>query len=78
MSAETYEALEDALRAHVADATDGGYLTAWTLTAHAVVPDDAGASRYVYANHDGAPHEWTGLLHMALRRATRWQDEAES
>ncbi len=78
MSDGTYTALIDALRIHVADETDGGYLTAWHLVAHAAVPADPDASSYVYATHEGAPHEWTGLLHMALRRAYRWQDEEDT
>ncbi len=76
MSDETYAAMEDAIRAHVADETDGGYLTAWHLAAHAAIPADADGSSYVYATHDGAPHEWWGLLNMAQRRAARW-DEGE-
>ena len=75
MSAETYAALEQALREHVADETDGGYLVHWHVAAHAVSSDDPDSSRYHYAHHDGPPHEWWGLLQMADRRARRWQDE---
>lgn len=73
MSEVTYAALEDALRAHIADETDGGYLTAWTLAAAAVSPADPNETHYTYANHEGAPHEWLGLQAMAHRRAMRWE-----
>lgn len=72
MSDTTWDALEEALRTHVADETDGGYLAAWTLAAAAVSPADPNETHYVYANHDGAPHEWLGLQQMAHRRAMRW------
>jgi hypothetical protein len=72
VSQKTYEALEQALRAHVADETDGGVLSAWTLVAAAVRPEDAPATSYIHAHHDGAPHEWLGLQAMAYRRAMRW------
>lgn len=75
MSDETYEALEAAIRAHVAEETNGGYLTAWTLAAAAASVTDSGETHYSYANHDGAPHEWLGLQSMARRRAMRWQFE---
>jgi hypothetical protein len=77
MSVDTYRAVEDAIRAHVADETEGGYLTAWTLACAAVSPSDANATSYVYANHDGAPHEWLGLQSMARRRAIRWQHDED-
>ena len=73
MSDTTYAALEDAIRAHVADETSGGYLTCWYLAAAAARPEDAQCTEYVYANHDGAPHEWLGLQWMAQRRAMRWE-----
>jgi hypothetical protein len=73
VSDSTYAALEEALRAHVADETDGGYLVHWTLAAAAARPDDSDSTEYVYANHDGPPHEWLGLQSMAHRRAMRWQ-----
>lgn len=72
MSDETYRVMEQAIRDHVADATDGGYLTAWTLASAAVSPTDSNETHYIYANHDGAPHEWLGLQAMAHRRAMRW------
>jgi hypothetical protein len=73
MSKATYEELEEAIRKHIADATEGGYLTAWTLTAAAARPEDADTTEYLYVNHDGAPHEWLGLQSMAHRRAMRWE-----
>jgi hypothetical protein len=78
MSDETYAAMERAIRAHVNDVTEGGYLSGWTLAASAVSPTDANATNYIYANHDGAPHEWLGLQSMARRRAVRWQWEEDT
>jgi hypothetical protein len=73
VSDETYRAVEDALRAHMADENDGAYLVHWHLVSAGVVPADADRTVYQYANHDGAPHEWVGLLWMAQRRAMRWE-----
>lgn len=77
MSKETYEALETALRAHVADEANGAYLTGWSLTAAGVSSTDPNATEYIYANHDGPPHEWLGLQQMARRRAIRWQHDED-
>lgn len=78
MSTATYAVLEDAVRAHVADETDGGYATAWHIVAAAVSPDSPDETHYQYVTHDGAPHEWIGLLWMAQRRAMRWEaDEGD-
>lgn len=71
MSDATYDAMEEAIRAHVLDATEGGYMAGWVLTAAAVPPSEPDSSHYLYANHEGAPHEWLGLLRMAVRRAER-------
>jgi len=73
VSDQTWQAVEDAIRAHVFDETDGGYLTHWTLAAAAVRPESSDVTSYTYANHDGAPHEWMGLQAMAHRRAMRWE-----
>jgi hypothetical protein len=77
MSDETYERMQEAVRQHVADATDGGYMSGFFLVAAAVKPETADATDYVYANHDGAPHEWLGLLGMAERRARRLSNEGD-
>jgi len=72
VSQRTYEAVEAAIREHMADENDGAYLTAWTLAAAGADPADPETTHYVYANHNGAPHEWMGLQAMAARRAARW------
>lgn len=73
MSDETYAAVEEAIQAHLADENDGAYLTHWHLVAAGAVPTASNETVYQYANHDGAPHEWIGLLWMAHRRAMRWE-----
>jgi len=72
-----YQALENAVRAYVAEMGDGAYLTGWTLTASAASAGDPNATEYVYATHQGPPHEWLGLLAMAERRAARVQTEGD-
>lgn len=69
MSKETYEAVEAALKAHMADEHDGAFLTQWVIAAHAIDSTEANASYYEYFNHDGPPHEWMGLVSMLERRA---------
>lgn len=78
MSDTTRQALEEAVRAHVADESEGAYVTAWHMVAHGVVPTDVNASTYVYATSDGGPHEWLGLIDMAHRRGMRWQHEEDT
>lgn len=74
MSNTTYAALEDAIRAHVADENGGAYLTDWFLSAAGALPEDPNATAYTYANSNGSPHGWLGLLGMAQRRAMRWEE----
>ena len=73
MSQETYDALEVAVRAHVADENNGAYLTAWHLVSAGVSVRATDETHYSYVTHDGPPHEWIGLLWMAQRRAMRWE-----
>lgn len=70
---DTYEQVERALQAHASAQTDGGLLMHWTLAMAVVSADDPNETHYIYANHDGAPHEWLGLQAMAHRRAMRWE-----
>lgn len=76
MSKETYEAVQEALKAHMADEYHGAYLIHWVLAAHAVDSADPNASYYAYFNHEGPPHEWMGLVTMLERRALyrQWRD----
>lgn len=69
MSAETRAAVEDAIRAHVADESDDPRVVVdWV-----VLTSDSGADMdstgYYYACRDGMPwHSLTGLLSHFLRR----------
>lgn len=78
MSQQTRDALEAAVREHVAEETGGGYTTAFHVVAHATPPTDPDGSHYVYATSDDPPHVWIGLLAMADRRGKRWQHERDT
>lgn len=78
MSQATRDAIEAAVREHVADETGGGYMTAFHVVAHAVPAEEPEGSHYVYATSDDAPHVWIGLVQMAERRGKRWQQEEDA
>lgn len=65
MSAESRARMEDAIRAHVADESDGGLCTAWVLAAVNVEPADPGVVGYTFWNSATPRHEIVGLLSMA-------------
>lgn len=68
MSAETYAALEEAIRAHVADEnTDWPILTDWVLLT-ASAGSDALLTGYTDACSESPTHALEGLLHRGLRR----------
>ena len=69
MSKETADAVEEALRVHMADEYKGALLTQYVIAAHAIDAEDANGSYYAYLNHAGPPHEWMGLMDMLQRRA---------
>lgn len=77
MSERTFELVEKALAEHVADENNGSLLTQWFIVACGVSTTDPMVSHYQYMNHDGAPHEWLGLLHMAIRRANGFNGVGE-
>lgn len=68
MSDETFDAVEEALRAHMADEHDGALLNHWMIVAHGISATTANYSHYQYMNHAGPPHEWLGLLSMVNER----------
>lgn len=65
MSQQTWQAIEDAVRAHVADESDGGFLTAWVMAAANADPANPRSFGYTYANSETPRHEIVGLLDMA-------------
>lgn len=69
MSDATYDALEDAIRAHVADEAEDGHvlLTDWYLLT-AAVSGDPGDTEYLHACSDSPMHTALGLITLALRR----------
>lgn len=65
MSDTTWQAVEDAVAAHLADESDGALLTSWVLAATGVsAADEDRTSRYLHANSDGPWHPLLGLMHM--------------
>jgi len=65
---ETAEALEQALRAHVAASADGAYLTDWIIFAAAAMPDDADSTTYITETSDAPLHHRIGLVrYLSLR-----------
>lgn len=69
MSAQTAEALEQAVREHLADELDGVALTAWVAIAVGICLDNTDPlSFYLRAGSDGPLHERLGLIrYLALR-----------
>ena len=70
MSSQTKAALDDAIRAHIADALPGTTVVAWSLVSASI--DNAtygdGGSHYWRDMPDGQPlHVCEGLLHLGLR-----------
>ena len=74
MSDETYDVLEQAIRDHVADVTDGCIATDWVLLSAAVGAEPL-LTRYVDACSETAAHSLEGLLHRAVRKASDDTDE---
>lgn len=76
MSKETFDAMAAAIEAHVADESDGGFVSEFIVVAHSAHPERAMESQYHYsASADTPPHRLWGLVNMADRRARRQLDE---
>lgn len=71
MSRQTYEALQDALAAHIDDELDDHQIvTDWYLiTAH--VGTEAGVTGYTHICSDSPAHALNGLVWQAHRRLDR-------
>jgi len=72
VSAQTYAALEDAIRAHVADEGHDGHtlLTDWYLLT-AGVSGEVGTTDYLHVCSDSPLHSALGLVTVAFRRLNR-------
>lgn len=78
MSDETWGAVEDALRHHIAD-EQGGLLTDWIVTAACVLPDDDEATGYQHlVSKHTAAHARMGLALVTYRHAKAEWDEARA
>lgn len=62
MSVKTRETLENALREHLDDVTNGQWLCDWVLVAACVSPENTGTVTYAYTGLSGPPHTKLGLL----------------
>lgn len=76
MSEQTLDALDQAIRDHIA-ADDGGYVTGWVLVVAEAVEDDADRAWYSYHNSDQPVHLTLGLIDMARRWYHRFIEENE-
>lgn len=78
MSADTKQALESALAAHLADETDGEIITDWALVAACTRMEDIGSAitRYWCEGNTNQPvHGTIGLLRYGSEHATFDDDE---
>lgn len=63
MSAETTQALEEAIRTHIADEHPGTLVSEWILVTAVVEPGaDRGDMLHIYEDNDLPSHHATGLL----------------
>lgn len=76
MSAETYSALEDAIRAHVADETAAGIATDWYLIVAAESMSEH-VTNYVHIASQSPAHTLHGLVSLAQRRLLAGRDDDE-
>jgi hypothetical protein len=69
MSDETFAAVEDAIRAHVADCADGAprLLTDWYVIT-AAVGEEMAENHYLHVCSETAMHSLHGLVDLAHRR----------
>lgn len=72
MSRETFEALEAALAAHIADETPGLYVSDFVAVVASSSPEASDETNYTYLSSFGPLHTKLGLLGMA----TRWYASA--
>ncbi len=78
MSEETWAAVEEALRAHVADEEPGVYLTDWLAVSASAIADDSDSTNYQHVRSDSAPHVLLGLAEIAqLRLRTDYVSDTE-
>lgn len=71
MSDATFEAVEEAIRAHMAEEHDGALMTQWVVIAYGVDAKHNDYSFYKYMSHQGPRHEVVGLLQLFLERIRR-------
>lgn len=72
MSDATWQAVEDAMRIHMADENQGAYLTGWVATCVGASAKDSHTAHYQFMNHMGPAHEWMGLAEMTHQRALQY------
>ncbi len=75
MSDKTKEALNKAIKEHMADEMEGAYLTDYVLTAVGMSANKAGTVGYMNECSDSAPHIVYGLAGMGLDYFSSDEDE---
>lgn len=72
MSAETTQALEVAIRNHIADETPGAVVIEWIVLTSSIEPSgDPGDRLNTYEDGDQPSHHAVGLLNRAINRIER-------
>jgi hypothetical protein len=76
VSAETKAALDDAIRAHVADEGDGELrlMTDYYLVT-AAISEDTSVTNYLHVSSDSGTHVLIGLVHIGARRLNAHFDD---
>lgn len=68
MSNATFDAVEEAIRAHMADEHEGALMTQWVVVSFGIDAERSGYSYYKYMSHQGPRHEVVGLLQLFMER----------
>lgn len=78
MSEQTLDALDQAIRAYIAEQSPGDLVAGWFLVATTVLPDDDDASGYWYEKSPQPIHATLGLIDMAREHLHRQINEEEA
>jgi len=75
MSEDTKKALDDAVRAHFRDETDGGFMTDYVLTSAGPSVIDGDRTEYIHCCSESPFHVTYGLASMAMDRFSSEDDD---
>ncbi len=74
VSKQTFQALEEAIQAHIEDIMPGVLLTDWSLMCASAVLEDADRTRY-YAEYSDSPHHTHLGLSLMLHKDVESQGQ---